>query len=979
MELDQYWYSGMSGYYGNPVPQSLGSFSAICILPTEGPGSDYVVWEYFTTDDGDGYENDWQNIEVDLYDAIDDAIFGPGGLNEVVDPPYDYIPDFQIGWFVLAQGVVTEKNINVLPDDPDGGCTNALNPVPWTGLMLDRIDVSIIDVDRTTLEDVMTVETGELQPMETETFQMSWTSELCAHVLTAETRLPGDVNPTNDACCEVITHTIEEERCFNHSVEDLTGGGECLWHVCTNREEGDDYFAWAGKESEHSAQYVNNMDDSLVSPSIDLSDYKDEGVMINYSYYCEMADNDFVEFDIWRTFDHDGDDTTANITKWYQLKRYGRLQNTGGSFAKEAIFVPEADVPEHPTKLRFRIWSDDSGVDEGFYVDDIQITNVTDDGDPGTLASTYFSYSDGWTENAIAWVDGTAAMFGVELSQIELGAFSGMDVTEMVVSIGADDYPSFVEPCDYELYVQTTVPPFTGGTPVATGTTDGLTVWQTLTCPPVPVPGSGSLYVVVKCSNYGGNYPMGLDDTTGDTTGRAALLYDHYDVWGTCAALLGYFGVWGIDVGFDSSGPPPGIVFGDPIAAFPWDLPDPTIETWERGTIAPWICEPGEGGQHWMKWSNRFDTSTLPNGESDYYHDVCGCTEGWYTMPSENLVPWGYGATGTGINNAIAFELDLTDELLDPYIKFSAAMNYNFVNERAYIEFSPDWDGESSMETATWTVYWCHTPGDEYGDSTGGWMTLDEILAAAGHQDDRFVIDEYLGEKVYVRFRLETDGNGAAIGEGWALDDIHLKVKHTGVAFHDDEAPVTSIFFNQETAKVTLVAQDYPLDKGVGVDATYYKVDGGATETYGGPFTLPEGTHSVEYWSVDHNGNEESHKSASYVVDTTAPTVTLVKPEEGKLYLFGSPIMNRILSTTTLCIGRVPIEAEADDGDGSGIARVLFNINGDSGWDGDDPYEYEYSDMHFGDLTISAISVDNVGLMSDPDEMTVKCFSLGLL
>jgi hypothetical protein len=481
-------------------------------------------------------------------------------------------------------------------------------------------------------------------------------------------------------------------------------------------------------------------------------------------------------------------------------------------------------------------------------------------------------------------------------------------------------------------------------------------------------------------SNYGGNFPGGLDEQNVDDNLRKALMYDSDEVtWGPKGNFLSYAGIWALDVGFTDVGPPPGLAYGDPIPAFPWDLPDPTIETWERGTIAPWICEPGSGGQYWFKWNNRLDNSTLPNGADDYFHDVCGCTEGWYTIPSVNLVPWGYSSVGTGLNDALAFELDLTDPTLDPYIKFSAAMNYNFAKEKAYIEFSPDWDGTSPMESATWTTYWCHTPGDEYGDSTGGWKTLDEILYDAGHLDDRFIIDEYLGDKVFVRFRLETEGNGAPIGEGWALDYIHLKLKRIGEAFVDEEAPVTSIFFNSETAKVTLVAQDYPLGKAVGVDATYYKIDGGATETYGGPFTLPEGTHSVEYWSVDHNGNEESHKSASYTVDTTAPTVTLVKPEEGKLYLFGSPIMNRILSTTTLCIGKVPIEADPDDGDGSGIARVLFNINGDSGWDGDDPYEYMYSSMHFGDLTISAIAVDNVGLMSDPAEMTVKCFSLGLL
>ncbi len=64
-----------------------------------------------------------------------------------------------------------------------------------------------------------------------------------------------------------------------------------------------------------------------------------------------------------------------------------------------------------------------------------------------------------------------------------------------------------------------------------------------------------------------------------------------------------------------------------------------------------------------------------------------------------------------------------------------------------------------------------------------------------------------------------------------------------------------------------------------GAAATYYTVDGGATQTYGGtPFTVSgEGSHAMVYWSVDAAGNVETHGGASNVntgyvnIDITAP------------------------------------------------------------------------------------------------------------
>jgi large repetitive protein len=64
-----------------------------------------------------------------------------------------------------------------------------------------------------------------------------------------------------------------------------------------------------------------------------------------------------------------------------------------------------------------------------------------------------------------------------------------------------------------------------------------------------------------------------------------------------------------------------------------------------------------------------------------------------------------------------------------------------------------------------------------------------------------------------------------------------------------------------------------PHDTLSGVDATYYTVDGGQPQT-GTTVTLTtEGTHHIDYYSVDNAGNREQTRTASVQIDKTAPTI----------------------------------------------------------------------------------------------------------
>ena len=163
----------------------------------------------------------------------------------------------------------------------------------------------------------------------------------------------------------------------------------------------------------------------------------------------------------------------------------------------------------------------------------------------------------------------------------------------------------------------------------------------------------------------------------------------------------------------------------------------------------------------------------------------------------------------------------------------------------------------------------------------------------------------------------------------------------------------------------------------MGVKATYYKIDSGDFEVYTSPFILPEGTHIVYFYSEDICDNKESVKSKTLTFDTTPPKVTITSPEEGKLYIFGTPHMNRIFSSTTICIGKVPVAVTADDHGGTGVNKVLFSYNDESGWDNTAPYEDVFRGRVFGNLTISVTAIDNLGHESDPVEMTIKCYNIG--
>jgi hypothetical protein len=114
--------------------------------------------------------------------------------------------------------------------------------------------------------------------------------------------------------------------------------------------------------------------------------------------------------------------------------------------------------------------------------------------------------------------------------------------------------------------------------------------------------------------------------------------------------------------------------------------------------------------------------------------------------------------------------------------------------------------------------------------------------------------------------------------------------------------------------QVTLTATDNA--GGSGVASREYRIDGGAWTAYSAPFTVPAGTHTVEYRATDTAGNAGAPASFTVKVDPVAPTVTANSTPGEPNGKHGWYVTKPALSFT------------GADAGGSGLDRVDYSVNG---------------------------------------------------
>jgi thermitase len=117
--------------------------------------------------------------------------------------------------------------------------------------------------------------------------------------------------------------------------------------------------------------------------------------------------------------------------------------------------------------------------------------------------------------------------------------------------------------------------------------------------------------------------------------------------------------------------------------------------------------------------------------------------------------------------------------------------------------------------------------------------------------------------------------NGGDYGKWSSQADCEAIIHNLLLWFMDDNAPSTTADYDGawhiSDFIINLNADDF-----FGVNQTYYRINGGATETItaeGQPRITTEGSNNtLEYWSVDFNGNKETHHSLTQIrLDKTAP------------------------------------------------------------------------------------------------------------
>lgn len=196
--------------------------------------------------------------------------------------------------------------------------------------------------------------------------------------------------------------------------------------------------------------------------------------------------------------------------------------------------------------------------------------------------------------------------------------------------------------------------------------------------------------------------------------------------------------------------------------------------------------------------------------------------------------------------------------------------------------------------------------------------------------------------------------------------DGNLTTATSPVVNIDITAPTTSANLSgsggewSTSVQVTLSSNDNLS----GVSNSFYKLDGGAAQTYTAPFSVSSnGTHTLSYWSVDVAGNTESAHSSVIKVDTAAPT-TQISPTGWV--------------GTNGWFRNVPVQVSlsASDNNQSGVASTSYSVDGGA----TQTYAGAFAINNEGIHEVNFWSVDALGNTEAQQSMTVKIdFTAGTL
>ena len=190
--------------------------------------------------------------------------------------------------------------------------------------------------------------------------------------LPGDDRRGGGLNITTIFMLEDFEESTDEWTTIND------GTASILWHLTDRHSISGEQSFWQGRESHGS--YLDNMDQSLVTPELNLSGMKWVTLSFQHRYHIEL--------------NYDGgvvDLSTDNGTTWQRLtpeEGYdaaiaalgGQSAYTGGSEGWRLANFNLTDYVDQTVKLRFRFASDEGVVDEGWFIDDVVLHGTYEQG-----------------------------------------------------------------------------------------------------------------------------------------------------------------------------------------------------------------------------------------------------------------------------------------------------------------------------------------------------------------------------------------------------------------------------------------------------------------------------------------------------------------------------------------------------------------------------------------------------------------------
>ncbi len=219
------------------------------------------------------------------------------------------------------------------------------------------------------------------------------------------------------------------------------------------------------------------------------------------------------------------------------------------------------------------------------------------------------------------------------------------------------------------------------------------------------------------------------------------------------------------------------------------------------------------------------------------------------------------------------------------------------------------------------------TAASVIGAPSNGWYQNPAQVSLTASDNASGVVNSYYtvdgGATQTYATPFSVSGGGSHTVNYWSVDAVgNVETQKSLTVNVDTSAPSTQAstsgmqgsngWYISPTVQVSLT----PADNQSGIANTYYSVDGGAQQTYAGPFTVNgNAQHQVSYWSVDRFGNTETARALVVKIDNAGPTMqNAVTGTPGNSVYFRSAIQMSLTAT--------------DNASGSGVANSYYRIDG---------------------------------------------------